>query len=387
MKRVLVVHPLLTHKGGGDAVAAWAIEALRAQYRLTLATFAPVDCSAINESFGTHLSPSDFELRVAPQRYRLLLRAMPTTGAHLLRALCMRWAQELDREHHYDVMLGTENAMDFHRRGLHYAHDVRMHAPRFQQDMRHRLHRVPAALGAYHTACRLLARSDDAGLHRNVALANSEFTAARLRELDPSMKIEVLYPPVPVQDATAPWAERRADFVGIGRLVPAKNWPVAVDIIERVRALGHDTRLTVIGHRQGATEYQALLELTRTRPWFTLRDDVPRETLGHLLAQHRYGLHTMVDEPFGIAVAELQRAGCVTFVHASAGPVEIVGREPRLTFDSAEQAARNIHSVLTSAALQDTLLTHVRRQAELFSTERFCGDLRSAVDRFLRGDL
>ena len=387
MKRVLIVHPLLTHKGGGDAVAAWAIEALREQYRLTLATFAPVDCDAVNRSFGTHLSPSDFELRVAPQRYRLLWRAMPTSGAHLLRALTMRWAQDLDRKHHYDVLLGTENAMDFHRRGIDYAHDVRVHAPRFEQDMRHRLHRVPAALGVYHTACRLLARSDDAGLRRNVSLANSEFTAARLRDLDPSVTIEVLYPPVPVKRTDVPWAERRADFIGIGRLAREKRWPVAVDIIERVRAMGHDTKLTVIGHRQGQLDFQALQELARTRPWFTLRDDLPREAFEHLLEQHRYGLHTMIDEPFGIAVAELQRAGCVTFVHASAGPLEIVGREPRLTFESPEQAALNIHNVLTSPALQDELREHVRRQAERFSAERFCSDLRNAVERFLRGEL
>src|SRR5205823_2941286 len=42
-KRVLVVHPYLTAAGGANSVAAWALQALREEYDVSLATLAPVD--------------------------------------------------------------------------------------------------------------------------------------------------------------------------------------------------------------------------------------------------------------------------------------------------------------------------------------------------------
>jgi glycosyltransferase involved in cell wall biosynthesis len=384
-RRLLLVHSRLTSKGGGDAVGAWALQALREHYAISLATLAPVDCDAINDSFGTTLSPSDFELHVAPERYLRVLRAMPTASTLLQWSLTMRWAQTLDRKHHYDVLLGTDNAMDFQRRGLHYVHDLREHAPKHAQDMRW-FHRLPSVLGAYHEACRRLARSSDAGLCRNVSLVNSEHTARRVRERF-GVESTVLYPPVPGVFPDVPWSERRPDFVCVGRMHPEKRWELAVEIIERVRAMGHDTRLTLVAHRQNAACEAQLRDLQRTRPWFTIRSDLSRTDLAGELTRHRFGLHTMQNESFGIGPAEILRAGCVPFVHASGGPVEIVGHEPRLLFRSVDDAAQTIHSVLTSDPQQAQLRTHAAAQAARFSAAHFSDQLRDLVQRFLAGQL
>ena len=45
-KRVLIAHP----SGGGNTVAAWALEALRESCELSLATLGPVDYDAVNRS-------------------------------------------------------------------------------------------------------------------------------------------------------------------------------------------------------------------------------------------------------------------------------------------------------------------------------------------------
>ena len=42
-KRILFIQPNLHPPGGGEAVAAWFIEALKDEYDLTLLTWTPID--------------------------------------------------------------------------------------------------------------------------------------------------------------------------------------------------------------------------------------------------------------------------------------------------------------------------------------------------------
>jgi glycosyltransferase involved in cell wall biosynthesis len=87
-------------------------------------------------------------------------------------------------------------------------------------------------------------------------------------------------------------------------------------------------------------------------PWVRLHRDVPRDALGPLLAARRYGIHAMADEPFGMAVAEMVRAGCIVFAPDTAGPAEIIGAYPPVTFASATQAIECIETVLGSVDAQ-----------------------------------
>ena len=64
-RRVLVAHPYLHASGGGNVVAAWALQALRDEFEVTLATLGPVDCAALNRNFGTSLADRDFAIRIA----------------------------------------------------------------------------------------------------------------------------------------------------------------------------------------------------------------------------------------------------------------------------------------------------------------------------------
>src|SRR5580704_8592297 len=95
-KRVLVAHPRVSAAGGGNAVAAWTLQALRDDFDVTLATLRPVECDALNRSWGTTLRPSDFRLIVAPPSYQRLLRCLPTRGALLEICVTMRLARDLD---------------------------------------------------------------------------------------------------------------------------------------------------------------------------------------------------------------------------------------------------------------------------------------------------
>ncbi len=93
---VLIAHPYVHPAGGGNSVAAWALEALRDEFAVTLATLGPVDWEALNRNFGTSLRPSDFAIRIAPPSLRALLRCFPTAGALLEQCCTMRWAKTVD---------------------------------------------------------------------------------------------------------------------------------------------------------------------------------------------------------------------------------------------------------------------------------------------------
>ncbi len=379
-KRVLVTHPRLTASGGGNAVAAWTLQALRQNCDLSLATLQPVDYEAINGSWGTSLRDGDFRVHLAPARYLRLLRAFPTPAALLELCLTMRLAQRLDRRHRYDILFGTQNEMDFGRRGINYVHHPWVFLPRPRDDMRW-YHYIPGTLHAYRQLCARMARSTNEGLRRNLSIANSSFIAGRIRSVH-GIDSLIVFPPVAGDFPDTSWEHRRCALAAVGRLNGCKRWEMAVEIVEKVRRRGHDLALTLIGHRDDAKYERRLQQLAATRPWFRLRLNVTRDELKAAVASHRYGIHTMENEHFGLGPAEIVRAGCLLFAHNSGGPVEIVGGESRLLFDDVTEAADKIERVLANVALETELRRRLEARRALFTAEAFCAAVREIVDRF-----
>jgi glycosyltransferase involved in cell wall biosynthesis len=237
-------------------------------------------------------------------------------------------------------------------------------------------------LPLYRKACMTLARATRDGLARNLTLVNSGFVAGKIHDTYGTSS-RVVWPPVPGEFGDTPWEQRRQAIAAVGRIHPGKRWHEAVEIVEHVRRKGHDLAFTLIGHID-AVEYGGRLQaLAATRPWFRFLLDLDRSQLLAELAQHRYGIHPMIDEHFGIAPAELQRSGCVTFVHNSGGPVEIVGGDRRLTFDGIEEAAEKIARVLENPELECELRGQVADRKEWFTEKRFCDSLREIVAEFV----
>jgi glycosyltransferase involved in cell wall biosynthesis len=104
--------------------------------------------------------------------------------------------------------------------------------------------------------------------------------------------------------------------------------------------------------------------------------------LTSLVARQRYGLHAQVGEHFGIAPAELVRAGCITFVARPGGPVEIVGHEADLTFSSPTDAVDTIDRVLGDRMRLQRLRAHLGSRREVFTEERFMREIRNVVEEF-----
>src|SRR5262249_42445073 len=150
-------------------------------------------------------------------------------------------------------------------------------------------------------------------------------------------------------DPPRPWEERARRFLLVGRLSPEKEIERAMRILSLVRRHVPDVELTIVGTCDaGAQHYlQKLTPLAASLgPCSAFRDDVSREAMRALMASSRYGIHCMREEHFGMAPAELVRAGALVWLGRGGGQVEIVGGEDALLYDTEEEAAEKIAAVL-----------------------------------------
>jgi hypothetical protein len=110
---------------------------------------------------------------------------------------------------------------------------------------------------------------------------------------------------------------------------------------------------------------------------------VPRSELVRLIASQRYGIHGMDEEHFGMAPAEMVRAGCIVWVRNGGGQVEIVGSDERLLYASVEDAVAKIDNAIADEAQAARLRELLSPQRERFSEAAFVEGFLRIVDDFL----
>ena len=155
-------------------------------------------------------------------------------------------------------------------------------------------------------------------------------------------------------------------------------------ILARVRERVPGITLTIIGtwDRHSRRYRNRLFDLARSLgAWIEFRHDVSRDEMRALMATHRYGIHGMREEHFGMAPAELARAGCIVWVPRGGGQMEIVDREPALMYDGEDDAVEKIARTLNDPAEQQRLLGVLGR-SERFSTAHFVERVRAIVRDF-----
>jgi glycosyltransferase involved in cell wall biosynthesis len=90
----------------------------------------------------------------------------------------------------------------------------------------------------------------------------------------------------------------------------------------------------------------------------------------------------MVEEPFGMAVAEMVRGGCIVFVPSQGGPREIVGEDDRLLYDTTEEAVGKIVRVMRSHNQQIALRRFLGSRRDLFAQDLFRRRIQDVVHEF-----
>ena len=386
--RVLVLHPRLEPVGGAEVVAAWALEALVREHEVDVLTWGVPDFRALDRDYGTSLAGAAIGIRRPPRGVRLAVESLqrldrdPWSVQRF--AVLMRMARRLRRR--YDVVLCTHGEADLGGPGIQYVHQPWCGAAfrTISSPGPGPVARAVATLAFALRPWRLLSGFSCDRMRSNFTLANSEGTSDLVRSTY-GIESTVLHPPVPAPAAGRPWGERENGFVCVGRLVAAKRVDHVLEILRRVRALGEDVALHVVGHVQDEEPAYGAALLDRLRaagPWVSVHAGLSRAALGELLGSQRWGIHAMVREPFGIAVVESIRAGCVVFVQDDAGPAAIIGDAPALLFRDDDEAVDRIVSMLRSPAAQASARAHLAERGELFTAERFVEELRRTVDAF-----
>jgi glycosyltransferase involved in cell wall biosynthesis len=367
--------------GGGNGVAAWMLQALASEHRVTVLSWWPVEIEPINRFFGTHLRSGDFDTMGVPRSWRIALDHLPIPAALLRSGLLMRYTRRVSGA--FDVVIGVHNETDYGRRGIQYVHYPTYLRPRPQVDYRW-YHKWKTPLGTYYRLADRLAGFSMERSRENLTLANSQWTAHHVRQ-SLGVDARLLYPPVLDPGPLPAWKDRRTAFLSLGRISPEKDYERSMRILSRVREHVPDLTFTIVGtwDRYGYSYVRHLQRVAASLgSWITFRSNLSREELRSLIATLRYGIHAMGEEHFGMAPAEMVRAGMIVWVPRGGGQVEIVGDEPPLSFGTDEDAIEKIQAVLASPAEQERLRAYLKTQAERFGTERFVREVRDIVATF-----
>lgn len=378
-KRVLIVQYSIAPPGGSSGVGAWMIEALKDRHRVALLAWARPDVALVNRFFGTTLAAGDFACHVPPASGRRLFAASPLPLALLRDLWLIRIARRLAPD--FDVVISASNEADVGPRGIQYVHYPRLDPQRPAVDLRW-FHRWAALTRTYRSAAVRLSGFSMQRMRANVTLANSAWTAARVRAVH-GIEVRVVHPALAAPAAVPAWPQRADGFVCISRLAPEKRIEWVIDIVERVRRAGHRLPLHIVGS-DGTTAYADSLrrQLAARADWVTLDEDLPRPRLEALIRQYRYGIHAMEEEHFGMAVAEMVSAGCIVFAPGGGGPREILAQDERLLYRTPAEAVDKIVAVLRDEVRQRDLRERLAAGAAAFSPERFTDAIRAVVDDF-----
>ena len=320
----------------------------------------------VDRFYGTQLARAN----ITQFHLRGLARLLPHVPGGLERlrmATIFREARELAGG--FDLLVTADNYGAFARPGLQY-----MHYPLPLRPKPDRLQALTPLIETYYGICDRISGLSWEVARANRTLANSRWTARLLR--DSSISADVLYPPVVDPGTGLPWLHREPRFLTVGRFHGSKRLETVIAILDAVRIEAPQVTLTLVGSDVDAEYARRIRHLTATRPWVTMLEDVTQEQLFTLMQRSRYGLHAMENEHFGMAPAEMARAGCVVFGHDSGGLVEVLDECTEVLWRTPEDAVARIARVLRDDALGHALSARLAEHAAKFSVERFSEQLR-----------
>jgi glycosyltransferase involved in cell wall biosynthesis len=180
-----------------------------------------------------------------------------------------------------------------------------------------------------------------------------------------------------------PWSERDNTFLCIGRFHGSKRVELAMDIVGRVRAAAMSgAHLIIVGSAVDHEYTNRILRIAANHgEWIDFYENLSRDELNGLMGQSRYGIQAMENEHFGMATAEMTRAGMLVFAHDSGGSPEVLNNESALLWSSEGEAVRkilNVHDI-------EPLRTRLQAHATVFSTETFVTGFQDIVAKSAAG--
>jgi glycosyltransferase involved in cell wall biosynthesis len=379
---ILIAHPWMG-RGGSEATAMWALHALQDRARVTFTTASPVDWDDLNATYGTAVSPDKVTLLPAP---RLPGVNTGTVVAFWQRAWFERFCRTLGGR--FEACLSAYNPIHFGQRAIQligdFSFDEKCRLALYPTAADQARHRPSIVRQAYLTIGDHLARRQDEPTFapEDLIVANSHWTAARLREHFALKEVPVLAPPS-MAPLSAIAGREPLGFVAMNRITPEKEIGTLLEILDRVRAAGRPATLDLLG-KFGNDRYSRGIRrmAEERREWVRTPGFLgPREKAA-LFASRSFGLHTCRVEAFGIAVAEMAAAGLIPFVPAEGGTREIAGADS-LVFRDPDDAVAKILALLDRPESHAPLRHRLEENVARFAPERFSENLAGIVQDFL----
>jgi len=376
-------------RGGAEARAMWCLEALKDVFDVSLITTGAVDLDGLNEFYGTAVRAGNFQIRKAPVPFFM---DRITGGDAFRSAFFQRFCHKIASE--FDLLISTYNFCDFGVPAIQCIADfswddeIRESFDPRPSGTRGLFHRNKSIRKVYLKISRLISNPSGRNIFagEDLILANSKWSAGIIKKKY-GVESDVVYPPVTDNFPKVAPAEKKMGFVCISRIFPEKRIERIIDIIKNVRQRGHDVHLHIIGDTSETQYGKSIEELSKIEgDWIILEGKRIGLDKIKILSQHHYGIHARQGEAFGISVAEMVKAGCITFVPNCGGQAEIVNHSS-LVYNSIEDAVNKIDTVIRQPQLQLKLQNHLEIQGEKFSANAFIKNIKAAVKRILKRTL
>jgi glycosyltransferase involved in cell wall biosynthesis len=377
---VYVTHQSLhNHVGGASSVTAWVLQALSDHYDVRLATpDQDVDFSSLDYLYGTSLAEGT--VGVHQLTVPGWLKKTPSRTLKSLR-LAAAFRDPSLHEPSAALIFNTANEMGFPGTSVNYVHCPLRH-PKMVAELFAGPERTLRKVN--NRAFRLVSGFDEDRFRAAPCIANSEWTARALHRTW-GITAQVIYPPITApRVARTRFADRSDGYVCIGRLSEEKRIHEAIAVIDQLRDRGHRVHLHVVG--SGAGQYaERIKHAAQSRPYVQLHTQLSRPELTELLNKHKFGIHMMRNEHFGMAVAEMVAEGMLVFAHRSAGPMEILGDKCPTLFADTTEAIETATCILASPLLQDEAVGQLieRDIGKRFSPQTFMSMVCRTVERTL----
>lgn len=239
-----------------------------------------------------------------------------------------------------------------------------------------------------------------AGQASDTTLVNSTFTLEHLTNLW-NRPLHRVYPPCDVDHLKAIKRDlkrpEKIRILSLAQFRPEKDHPLQLQALYELREiipeeLFRKITLVLCGSCRNTDDAKRVKDLMDLSKHFSLEDHVEfkvnlkYEELLKELEKAYIGIHTMLDEHFGIAVVEMMAAGLITVAHRSAGPLlDIIetSEASRLGFlaVTAEEYAHTLKYILyMSEEVVGEIRERARASVDRLSRKKFQEEFLRAID-------
>lgn len=238
------------------------------------------------------------------------------------------------------------------------------------------------------------------GRFSSAVMTNSSWTAEHIDTLW-SMKSAKIFPPCDVSAfQKLKLSEKREAglIVSLAQFRPEKNHKLQIHAFYKLKDLMPDSNIRLImaggvrneGDTQRADNLEALIAKLGLEDFISLERNVTFDRMLELFESAECGIHTMVDEHFGITCVDFQASGVIPVAHNSAGPK----RDIVVPFDSAPTGcladtdrdfAEQMKFVLNlDASERLAMQKNMRKSCCRFSAHAFSQDFIAATKRLFQ---